>query len=533
MKALKIQISGSGSEMQGVGRLADGRVVFVRGALPGETVSVEITREAPRFVEARLLDVVEASPDRYESTCPYAERCGGCAARHMSYDCSLRLKRQRVYDALTRIGGVANAVVRNALPSPKVNHYRNKAEYAVQYSGGRLSIGFFAPNSHRVIDIDDCLLQHSSSVKALNWLRKDLPKRACTAHIRYLVTRVNRDASLSIVLCSDAPVQEEAKQIALCMKHALPELESAHFCRLRQHPSHALDGKCFALFGSETITDRLCGLIFELSPQSFFQVNPEQTETLYGIALDAAQISSNTHLLDIYCGAGTISLAAAKRGATVTGIEIVEPAVENAKRNAQRNQLSGRANFICGDAAHVTPRLIAKGTGFDCAVIDPPRRGADAETLNALADAKLDRIVYVSCNPSTLARDVKLLAAREYVLEWAQPVDMFPWTEHVETVVLLSKGEIDSKKVRVEFSLENMDMSGFQKGATYPQIKEYVQEHSGLKVSSLYISQVKRKCGLDVGQNYNLSKKEGAKQPQCPPEKEKAIMEALQHFGMI
>ena len=179
------------------------------------------------------------------------------------------------------------------------------------------------------------------------------------------------------------------------------------------------------------------------------------------------------------------------------------------------------------------PGTLGAGKEFTALVLDPPRVGVDKAAIDAIAASGIGRIAYVSCNPATLARDCKLLCAGGYVINSVQPVDMFPETEHVETVVLLSKGEIDSKKVRVEFSLENMDMSGFQKGATYPQIKEYVREHSGLKVSSLYISQVKRKCGLDVGQNYNLSKKENVKQPQCPPEKELAIREAFNYFGML
>ena len=439
MEPLKIQISGSGSEMQGVGRLPDGRAVFVRGALPGETVLVELTREAPRFAEARLLSVLKPSPERRDSACPHVGRCGGCAARHMSYACSLQLKRQRVLDALTRLGGVADARVADAQPSPKCERYRNKAEYALQYAGGHVQAGYCAAGSHRVVDIDDCLLQHPLSVKALCWLRGALPQYACAGHIKYLVTRVNRDGALCIVLCADAPVQDDARRLARAMEQALPALESAHFCRLKQRPAHALDGACSVLLGAATLTDQLLELEFELSPQSFFQVNAEQTEVLYRIALEAAQIRSGMRLLDVYCGAGTISLAAAKMGAQVVGVEIVAPAVENAKRNALRNNLAGRARFICGDAARETPRLIAAGQHFDAAIIDPPRRGADAATLNALADAGLARIVYVSCNPSTLARDVKLLCARGYTLDLVRPVDMFPWTEHVETVALMSR----------------------------------------------------------------------------------------------
>lgn len=206
--------------------------------------------------------------------------------------------------------------------------------------------------------------------------------------------------------------------------------------------------------------------------------------------------------------------------------------MRNAKKNAAANGIEN-ARFICADAGEAAEKLLAEGKRPEVIILDPPRKGCSEQTVRAAAKMAPDRIVYVSCDPATLARDCAAFKELGYEVEEATPVDLFPRTAHVETVVLLSKGEIDSKKVRVEFSLENMDMSGFQKGATYPQIKEYVREHSGLKVSSLYISQVKRKCGLDVGQNYNLSKKENVKQPQCPPEKELAIREAFNYFRML
>ena len=236
-------------------------------------------------------------------------------------------------------------------------------------------------------------------------------------------------------------------------------------------------------------------------------------------------------MLDLYCGTGTITLCLARHAKKAVGVEIIPQAIEDAKFNAAQNGMDN-AEFYCMDAGAAAKLLAERGEKPDVIVVDPPRKGVSADVIEAIAAMQPQRVVYVSCDPATLARDLKQFTAENYNIEAVTPVDMFPGTAHVETVVLLSKGEIDSKKVRVEFSLEDMDMSGFQNGATYEQIKAYVLEKHGMKVSSLYISQIKRKCGLDVGQNYNLSKKENSKVPQCPPEKEAAIMEALKHFQM-
>jgi len=286
------------------------------------------------------------------------------------------------------------------------------------------------------------------------------------------------------------------------------------------------------LWGRDWLEEELCGLTFRLSVPSFFQINRDQTERLYQLALEFAGLTGEETVLDLYCGIGTISLCLARRAGHVIGAEVVPQAVEDARANALRNGVTN-AEFFCGDAGEVAARLAGQGVRPQVICVDPPRKGLAPEVPAVLSSMAPDRIVYVSCDPATLARDVKRLEELGYRAVQAQPVDLFPRTAHVETVVLLSKGEIDSKKVRVEFSLEDMDMSVFQKGATYEQIKTYVLKHTGLKVSSLYISQIKRKCGLDVGQNYNLSKKEDAKVPQCPLEKEAAIMEALKYFQMI
>ena len=288
------------------------------------------------------------------------------------------------------------------------------------------------------------------------------------------------------------------------------------------------------LYGPGKIQDILCGCRFQISAKSFYQINPAQTEALYLKAMEYAGLTGSETVIDAYCGIGTIGLVAAKRGAKkVVGVELNRDAVKDAIENAKLNKLSN-AWFCAGDAGEFMLEMSLEKEPADVVFMDPPRAGSDRTFLSSLIALSPQKVVYISCNPETQQRDLRYLTSkRPYRVTRIQPVDMFPHTNHVETVVLLSKGEIDSKKVRVEFSLEDMDMSGFQKGATYEQIKTYVLEHSVLKVSSLCISQVKRKCGLDVGQNYNLSKKEDAKVPQCPPEKERAIRDALKFFHLI
>ena len=299
--------------------------------------------------------------------------------------------------------------------------------------------------------------------------------------------------------------------------------------------SAVLGGDVRTLYGPGKITDTLCGLQFAISPRSFYQVNPEQTEVLYAKAIEFAALTGKETVIDAYCGIGTIGLCAAGRAKQVIGVERNPDAVRNACANAAANKINN-ARFICADATDWMRAAAQPNSGLpypDVVFLDPPREGSTPACIDAVAAMKPKRVVYVSCNPETLARDLTHLTRRGWKALKIQPVDMFPHTEHVETVVLLSKGEVDSKKIRVEFSLEDMDMSEFQDGATYTQIKDYVLEHSGLKVSNLYISQIKRKCGIEVGKNYNLPKSEDSRQPMCPPEKEKAIREAFKYFGMI
>ena len=530
-----LRIEGYGSAGEGVARL-EGQAVFVKGALAGEICQVQLLKVGKSAAWGRVTQVLTPVPGRQSPDCPRYPRCGGCQLRHMTYAEELRFKRQKVQDALQRIGGWTGRVEKiHGAEAP--DRYRNKIQVPVA-DGPR--VGFFRARSHEVIDAEDCLLQPLAATRLREafklWMeRYQVPAYDERAHgglIRHFYVRVNRRGqSLCAVIANgtDLPHQEELVQ---ALRRAEPDLAGV-VLSVNQEKTNVILGKTHrCLWGRDYLEDTLCGLTFRLSVPSFYQVNREQAEVLYGRALAFAGLTGRETVLDLYCGIGTITLVMARQAGRAIGAEVIPAAVEDAKANAARNGVTN-AEFLCADAAQAAQTLADRGLRPDVICVDPPRKGLAPAVIDAIVQMAPQRLVYVSCDPATLARDVKRMEEQGYVLQRAEAVDLFPRTAHVETVVLLSKGEIDSKKVRVEFSLEDMDMSGFQKGATYEQIKAYVLEKFGLKVSSLYISQVKRKCGLDIGQNYNLSKKEDAKVPQCPPEKEAAIMEALKHFQMI
>ena len=350
--------------------------------------------------------------------------------------------------------------------------------------------------------------------------------------LRHVYVRSNtRGECLICLLVNGKRLPHEAELVER-LRRACPKAVGIVLGENTRRDNVILGERYRTLWGADRLEDVLCGRVFRLSVPSFYQVNREQAERLYAKAIEYTQLTGEETVLDLYCGAGTITLALSSHAKRVLGAEIVPEAIDDARENAARNGV-GNAEFFCGDASDVAKKLAQENLRPDVITVDPPRKGLAEDVVESIARMQPERVVYVSCDSATMARDVKRFATLGYRAVRACAVDLFPRADHVETVVLLSKGEIDSKKVRVEFSLEDMDMSGFQKGATYEQIKAYVLEHTGLKVSSLYISQIKRKCGLDVGQNYNLSKKEDAKVPKCPPEKEAAIRDALKYFQMI
>ena len=526
------------TEGQGIAHI-EGCAVFIPNAIAGEKVLVRIEKARKTWAAGKITQILEKSPHRVNRECPVAKKCGGCDFWHMDYEEECRLKAQRVKDCLNRIGGESIDEM-PILAAPTCLCYRNKAQYPVASEKGRAYAGFFQAGTHQVVENDRCriLPEETDRVKdiVMNYVNKcrvpvydELTGRGLLRHIYVRRGAVSGQILVCLVVNGDGLPKISALIDSL---KAVPGFATLVLSVNTKKGNAVLGDKFLTLYGPGYIEDTLCGLSFRLSPRSFYQVNHHQAQRLYESAISLAEIGKKDLVLDLYCGVGTITLAMASAAGKVLGVEVIPQAVEDAKDNAARNHIEN-AEFFCADAGAAALKLEAEGIHPDIITVDPPRKGLSLDAIEAIARMSPKRLVYISCDPATLARDVALLKERGFEVRKALCADLFPRCSHVETVVLLSKGEVDSKKIRVEFSLEDMDMSEFQDGATYTQIKDYVLEHSGLKVSNLYISQIKRKCGIGVGKNYNLPKSEDSRQPQCPPEKEKAIREAFKYFGMI
>ena len=529
-----LRIEGYGSAGEGVARL-EGQAVFVKGALAGEVCQVQLLKVGKSAAWGRVTQVLTPVPGRQSPDCSRYPRCGGCQLRHMTYAEELRFKRQKVQDALQRIGGWTGRVEKiHGAEAP--DRYRNKIQFPVA-DGPR--VGFFRARSHEVIDAEDCLLQPLAATRLREafklWMeRYQVPAYDERAHgglIRHFYVRVNRRGqSLCAVIANgtDLPHQEELVQ---ALRRAEPDLAGV-VLSVNQEKTNVILGKTHrCLWGRDYLEDTLCGLTFRLSVPSFYQVNREQAEVLYGRALAFAGLTGWETVLDLYCGIGTITLVMARQAGRAIGAEVIPAAVEDAKANAARNEVTN-AEFLCADAAQAAQTLADRGLRPDVICVDPPRKGLAPAVIDAIVQMAPQRLVYVSCDPATLARDVKRMEEQGYVLQRAEAVDLFPRTAHVETVVLLSK--LNTKQhIEVELNLDELDLTAAESKATYEEIKEYVLEHTGLKVSHLYIAQVKQKYGIIERENYNKSKSENSRQPKCPPEKEAAITAALKHFGMI
>ena len=541
---LTLRIERLSNDGSGVAHSSEGEAVFVPGTAPGDEAQVRIVKDCGRYAFGILDKLLTPSPDRIPVDCAVAGPCGGCSLRHLDYAAELRAKQESVADAFRRIGGL-DVPVLDALPSPEVDRYRNKVQFPVgRDKDGAPCIGFYAGRTHRIVPCPDCKLQPG----VLN----DIGNTLCAffaAHgiqpydeergkglVRHIFLRRGaHSGQIMVCLVCTRPKLPHSDELVALLREKFRDIATILINVNAKKTNVILGEESVTLYGPGCIEDTLCGVPVRLGSLSFYQVNTLAAERLYGVAAEYAQLEPDDVLLDLYCGMGTIGLSMAGHCRELIGVEIIPEAIDSAKANAARmgDAVAAKSRFFCADAGEAAARLAAEGLRPDVIMLDPPRKGCDETTLSAVVQMSPRRVVYVSCNPSTAARDAAWLGQHGYRAEKVQPVDLFPRTKHVETVVLLSKGEVDSKKIRVEFSLEDMDMSEFQDGATYPQIKEYVLEHTGLKVSNLYISQIKRKCGIEVGKNYNLPKSEDSRQPQCPPEKEKAIREAFKYFGMI
>ena len=539
--SLTIQrLSGDGS---GVGHW-EGEAVFVPGTAPGDQIQARIVKDCKRYAFG-IVDTLEtASPDRIPVDCPVAGPCGGCSLRHLRYQAELQAKEDSVADAFRRIGGL-DVPIQPILPSPEVDRYRNKVQYPVgKDKNGHLCIGFYAGRSHRIVPCADCKLQPA----VLNEIGNTL----CGLLEQYGIQPYDEQSGKGLVRHIFLRRGAHSGQIMVCLVCTRPSLPHAdeivrQLCsrfdairtiliNVNQEKTNVILGlKNQILYGSGFIEDTLCDVPVQLGPLSFYQVNTPGAEQLYKVAAAYAAPTPDDLLLDLYCGMGTIGLSMVQHCRELIGVEIIPEAIESAKANASRMgaDVAAKSRFFCADAGQAASRLASEGLAPDIIVVDPPRKGCDQATLSAIIKMAPRRLVYVSCNPATAARDCAILAQSGYSVDKVQPVDMFPRTGHVEAVIQLSKGEFTLKKVRVPFSLEDMDLSKLKKGATYQEIKDYVKEQTGLNVTPLYIAQIKQKCGIIERECYNKPKSENTKQPQCPPEKEKAIREALKHFQMI
>ena len=541
---LTLRIERLSSDGSGVAHSADGEAVFVPGTAPGDEARVRIVKDCGRYAFGILDELLTPSPDRIPVDCPVAGPCGGCSLRHLDYAAELRAKQESVLDAFRRIGGLEVPVL-DILPSPEVDRYRNKVQFPVGVDkNGAPCIGFYAGRTHRIVPCPDCKLQPGVLNEIGNALCAFFAQQGIRPYdeqsgkglVRHIFLRRGAHSGQIMVclVCTRAKLPH-AEQLCTALREQFPAISTILLNVNAKNTNVILGGENHILYGPGYIEDTLCGVPVRLGPLSFYQVNTLAAERLYGVASQYAQLTPDDTLLDLYCGMGTIGLSMADQCRELIGVEIVPEAIESAKANAARmgETVAAKSRFFCADAGQAATQLAAEGLHPDIVMLDPPRKGCDEATLSAVVRMAPRRVVYVSCNPATAARDAAWLEKNGYHAEKVQPVDLFPRTKHVECVIALSKGEIDSKKVRVEFSLEGMDTSGLQKGATYPEIKARVLEQTGLRVSSLYISQVKQKCGLEVQENHHKAKSENTKRPQCPKEKEDAIVEALRHFQMI
>lgn len=445
-QVFEIEITGQTHEGLGVGRV-DGMAVFVQGAIAGEKVVAKVIKVLKTYAVARIEAFIEKSPDRAEPFCPVYKRCGGCNLQHMSYERTLQFKRQAVIDSLERIGGMAGIQVMPAIGMETPRRYRNKAQYPVGLGDNGPLAGFFAPRSHEIINAAECGIQHpvSDLVKntVLEFIKANhIPVYDEITHkglIRHIVVKVGfATGEVMVLLVSTSPSMPKQDRLISFLRERIPGLKSI-VLNVNDKPGNVILGtRNITLYGEDAISDKLGDLTFEISPLSFYQTNPAQTLVLYNKAIEYAGLTGKETVFDLYCGIGTISLFAARKAKRVIGVETVPEAVEAARRNAAINSI-GNADFYSGNAEDVVPELYHQGMKADVVIVDPPRKGCDEVLLKTLIEMAPERIVYVSCNPSTLARDMKVLHGSGYEAKEVQPVDMFPWTNHVECVTLMSR----------------------------------------------------------------------------------------------
>ncbi len=582
---LQLQIEDMSVNGEGIGK-SDGVTFFVKDTVIGDQVLVKVIKMKKRYGYARLLKVISPSSYRVEPLCEYWRQCGGCQIQSLAYTQQLHYKEEKVRNNLRRIGGFSIAdtgrkeqdiLFRPIIGMEKPFFYRNKAQFPIGTDkNGRIITGFYAARSHNIIPSRNCYLGVEINEKILNIVIAFMERYHITVYdertgkglVRHILIRfgfVTEEIMVCLVVNGNS--LPHAKLLIEELKK-INGMTSIVLNVNQKNTNVILGEEMINLWGQNYITDYIGEVKYQISPLSFYQVNPVQTKRLYETVLNYAGLTGKETVWDLYCGIGTISIFLAQRAKQVYGVEVVAPAIADARNNAKINGIEN-VEFFVGKAEEVLPafyeeytrgtqkfvkdielpantedvrsqiEIADKGAAKernmlqpDVVVVDPPRKGCDEKCLETIVKVSPARVVYVSCDSATLARDLKYLCEKGYEVREVQPVDMFPQTVHVETVCLLSKLHSD-QHIEVELQMDELDLTAAESKATYEEIKDYVLEHSGLKVSSLYIAQVKEKCGIIERVNYNLPKSENSRQPKCPPEKEAAIREALEHFRMI
>ena len=546
-----VEITDIGVSGEGIGHV-DGYTLFIKDAVIGDVVEAKIMKAKKNYGYARLMKVITPSEYRVEPKCAFARRCGGCQIQEMSYDRQLVFKDQKIRGNLERIGGFTKDQIDTVMqPVVGMEHpfgYRNKAQFpfGTDKEGNPIT-GFYAGRTHDIIANTDCALGVEQNKEILEiilqYMRenkiKSYDEKTGKGLIRHALIRYGFKTK-EIMVCLVVNGKKLPKAERLIEKLIQIEGMTSITISPNTRKDNVIMGDSYEiLWGQGYITDYIGNVKYQISPLSFYQVNPVQTEKLYGLALEYADLKGDETVWDLYCGIGTISLFLAQKAKQVYGVEIVPQAIDDAKENAKINAIDN-AEFFVGKAEEVLPEYYAEyerehngeTAHADVIVVDPPRKGCDETLLETIVKMQPEKVVYVSCDSATLARDLKYLCANGYEIRMCRGVDQFPQSVHVETVVLLSRKTPDDT-IEVDLDLDELDITSAESKATYQEIKDYVLKEFGLKVSTLYISQIKRKCGIEVGEHYNISQKENQKVPQCPKEKEDAIRAALEHFAMI
>lgn len=534
---IPLKIKRMGINGEGIG-FYQKTLVFVPGALKGEEIYCQITDVKRNFVQAKLLKINKESKFRVQPACEIYQACGGCQIMHLRYDKQLDFKQDLLLQALKKFkpAGYEHFDIRPTIGMDQPTHYRAKLQFQTRSFKGKVTAGLYAEGSHRLIGITDCLVQDEKTQTIINAVSDLLTKHRIPIYnerreqgIRtVMVRRARQTGQVQLIFVTSCQVN--LTRLIEQLTKQFPAIVTVALNWNQSKSSEIYGERTDILWGQEAISEAVLDYEFSLSPRAFYQLNPQQTEVLYGEAVKALDIDGTEHLIDAYCGVGTIGFAFARKVQSVRGMDIIPEAIQDARKNAERLGLKN-THYEAGKAEDIIPKWYEEGYRADALVVDPPRTGLDDKLLDTILHYKPAKMVYVSCNVSTLARDLVKLV-KVYNVEYIQSVDMFPHTARTEAVVKLSKRDINHH-IDLEINEDDLKDISVKKEATYSEIKDYVFRKFELKVSTLNIAQVKRKLGIIERENYNHSKKENQRVPNCPPKKEQAIIDALSWFGMI